>query len=76
MKHLVLILISCVAGCATSQAVNPHPSGTPEHVQWQDERNLRLARHGFMFEGHESGVILKESSPSSIFPRHQPGDRE
>jgi hypothetical protein len=68
MRRLVLILVLCVAGCASSQAVNPHPSGTPEHGQWQDERNLRLARHCFMFEGHESGVIVKEPSPSSIFP--------
>jgi hypothetical protein len=30
---------------------------------------LRQARRGFMFEGHESGVILKEPSPSSAFPR-------
>ncbi len=75
MKRMVLILVSCVAGCATSQAVNPHPSGTPEYVQWQDERNLRQARRGFMFEGHESGVILKEPSPSSIF-RRQHQDRE
>ncbi len=72
MKYLVLILISCVAGCATSRAVNPHPSGTPEYVQWQDERNLRQARRGFMFEGHEGDAILKEPSPSSFFRRqHQ-----
>jgi hypothetical protein len=69
MRRLVLILISGVAGCTSSQAVNPHPSTTPESVQWQDERNLRQARRGFMFEGHESGVILKEPSPSSAFPR-------
>ncbi len=75
MKRLVLILISCVAGCTSSQAVNPHPSGTPEYVQWQDERNLQQARRGFMFEGHESGVILREPSPSGIFPR-QNWDRE
>lgn len=75
MKRLVLILISCVAGCATSQAVNPQPGGTPGYVQWQDERNLRQARRGFMFDGHDSGVILKEPSPSSIFHR-QYWDRE
>ncbi len=69
MKRLVLILVSGVAGCAPSQAVNPHPRGTAEHVQWQDERNLQQARRGFMFEGHESGVILKEPSPSSILHR-------
>ncbi len=75
MKRLVLILISCVGGCATPQALNPHPSGTPEYVQWQDERNLRQARRGFMFEGHESGVVLREPSPSGFF-RSPPGDRE
>jgi hypothetical protein len=71
MKRLVLILIliSCVAGCVPSEAVNPYPNGTPEYGQWQDERNLRQTRRGFMFEGHESGVILKEPSPSSILHR-------
>ncbi|MCL5278626.1 MAG: hypothetical protein M1376_01810 [Planctomycetes bacterium] len=67
MKRLVLILISCVAGCAPFRAVNPHPTGTPEYVQWQDGPSLREARRRFMFEGHESGVIVKERSPSSIF---------
>ncbi len=69
MRRLLLILVSCVGGCTTYQAVNPYPSGTPEYVQWQDERNLRLARHTFMFEGHEGDPIVNEPSPSSIFRR-------
>ncbi len=72
MKLLVLILISCVAGCAPSQAVNPHPVGTPEYEQWQAERQVRQARHSFMFEGHEGDAIVNEPSPSSVFRRqHQ-----
>jgi hypothetical protein len=75
MKRLVLILISFVAGCAPSQAVNPYAAGTPEYEQWQAARQVRQARHTFMFEGHEGDTIVNEPSPSSIF-RRQHRDRE
>ncbi len=71
MKRLILILIVFVAGCGPSQAVNPHPVGTPEYAQWHEkdelDRNLRQARHRFMFEGHEGDTIVNEPSPIGLF---------
>jgi len=78
-KRLVLILISFVAGCAPSRAVNPYPIGTPEYEQWREkeelDRNLRQVRRSCTFKGHEGDRILKEPRPSRAFQqRHR--DRE
>ena len=73
MKLLALILVSFVAGCAGSRAVNPYPIGTREYEQWQEkdelDRQVRQARRSFMFEGHEGDAILKEPSPDGSFRR-------
>lgn len=68
MKRLVLILISFVTGCTESGAVNPYPVGTREHVQWQDAHNLRQARRGFMFEGHD---LPEATTPPGSVPRSE-----
>jgi len=68
MKCLVLILISCVAGCASSEAAHRH-SGTTERALWQDDHNRREASRGYMLEGREGDRILKEPSPSRDFRR-------
>ncbi len=69
MKRLVLILISCVAGCASSEAVHRHPGDTAEQTLWQDDHNRRDAPRGYMLEGRESDRILTEPSPSRDFRR-------
>jgi hypothetical protein len=68
MKRLVLILISCLAGCASSQAVNPHPVGTAAHEQWELDRNQRQTRRRFMFEGHD---LPDTTTPPGSVPRHE-----
>ena len=71
MKRLALILISFVAGCAESRAVNPYPVGTCAYEQWQQkdelDRHARQARRSFKFEGHEGDATLKEPSPDRSF---------
>jgi hypothetical protein len=70
MKRLVLILISFVAGCAPSQAVNPYPLGTREYEQWREkkelDRHVRQARRSFMFEGHD---LPETTTPPGSVPR-------
>jgi len=68
MKRLILILISCVAGCGPSQAVNPYPAGTPEHEQWQLDRHAQQARRRFMFEGHD---LPDTTTPPGSVPRQE-----
>jgi hypothetical protein len=68
MKRLAVVLLSLVAGCGGSQAVNPYPGGTREYEQWQRDYELREARHSFMFEGHD---LPESTTPPGSVPRHE-----
>jgi uncharacterized lipoprotein YmbA len=68
MKRLMLILISCLAGCSSSQAVNPYAVGTPEQQQRQLDYQARQTRRRFMFEGHD---LPETTTPPGSVPRHE-----
>jgi hypothetical protein len=68
MRRLAVVLLSLVAGCAHSRAVNPYPAGTPEYQQWEDDQRLRQTRHSFMFEDHD---LPKTTTPPGSVPRDE-----